>query len=49
LGETYQLDSGDTAAEVAKLGQGYDGHIVVYGGLTLWQSLMRLDLIDTST
>jgi dihydrofolate reductase len=37
---------GDTAEEIDKLRQGGDGHIVVYGGISLWHSLMRLDLID---
>jgi dihydrofolate reductase len=36
----------DTAAEIDKLRQGGDGHIVVWGGVSLWRSLMRLDLID---
>ena len=27
-------------------GWGGDGHIVVWGGVSLWRSLMRLDLID---
>jgi dihydrofolate reductase len=40
------IASGDTVAEVEKLRQGGDGHIVVWGGVTLWRSLMRLDLID---
>lgn len=40
------IASGDTADEVEKLRQGGDGHIVVWGGVTLWRSLMRLDLID---
>jgi dihydrofolate reductase len=38
--------SGDTAEEIDRLRQGGDGHIVVWGGVTLWQSLMQLDLID---
>ena len=37
---------GDTAEEIDKLRQGGDGHIVVWGGVTLWRSLMQLDLID---
>jgi dihydrofolate reductase len=37
---------GDTAAEIDKLRQGGDGHVVVSGGISFWQSLMRLDLID---
>jgi dihydrofolate reductase len=40
------IADGDTADEVDKLRQGGDGHIVVWGGVKLWQSLMRLDLID---
>ncbi|HEY7047357.1 MAG TPA: dihydrofolate reductase family protein [Jatrophihabitantaceae bacterium] len=40
------IAAGDTAEEIDKLRRGGDGHIVVYGGLSLWQSLMRLDLID---
>jgi len=38
--------AGDTTEEVDKLRQGGDGHIVVWGGVRLWRSLMRLDLID---
>lgn len=38
--------AGDTAEEIDKLRLGGDGHIVVWGGVSLWQSLMRLDLID---
>jgi dihydrofolate reductase len=40
------IASGDTTEEVDKLRQGGDGHIVVWGGVTLWRSLMQLDLID---
>jgi dihydrofolate reductase len=40
------IAAGDTAAEVDKLRRGGDGHIVVWGGVGLWRSLMRLDLID---
>lgn len=29
-----------------ELKRGGDGHIVVWGGVTLWRSLMRLDLLD---
>ena len=39
------IAAGDTAAEIDKLRQG-DGHIVVWGGVSFWRSLMRLDLID---
>jgi len=28
------------------LSRGGDGHIVVWGGVSLWRSLMQLDLID---
>jgi dihydrofolate reductase len=37
---------GDTAEEIDKLRLGGDGHIVVWGGVSFWRSLMRLDLID---
>jgi dihydrofolate reductase len=40
------IASGDTTEEVDKLRQGGDGHIVVWGGVTLWRSLMQLDLLD---
>ena len=40
------IASGDTAEEVDTLRLGGDGHIVVWGGVRLWRSLMRLDLID---
>jgi dihydrofolate reductase len=40
------IAAGDTLEEVDKLRQGGDGHIVVWGGVRLWRSLMRLDLID---
>ena len=40
------IAAGDTAEEIDKLRQGGDGHIVVWGGVTLWRSLMQLDLID---
>jgi dihydrofolate reductase len=40
------IAAGDTAAEVDKLRQDGDGHVVVWGGVTLWRSLMQLDLID---
>lgn len=40
------IASGDTTEEMDKLRQGGDGHIVVWGGVTLWRSLMQLDLID---
>ena len=40
------IASGDTRDEVDRLRQGGDGHIVVWGGVTLWRSLMELDLLD---
>ena len=43
------IASGDTAEEVAKLKEGGDGYIVVWGGVALWRSLMQLDLIDEMT
>ena len=38
--------AGDTAEEIDKLRQEGDGYILVWGGVILWLSLMRLDLID---
>jgi hypothetical protein len=40
------IAAGDTAEEIDKLRRGDDGHIVVWGGVSLWRSLMQLDLID---
>lgn len=40
------IASGDTTEEIDRLRRGGDGHIVVWGGVGLWRSLMRLDLID---
>ena len=40
------IAAGDTAEEVDKLRLGGDGYIIVWGGVTLWRSLMRLDVID---
>jgi dihydrofolate reductase len=40
------IAGGDTAEEIDKLRLGDDGHILVWGGVSLWRSLMRLDLID---
>ena len=40
------IAAGDTAEEIDKLRLGDDGHIVVWGGVSLWRSLMQLDLID---
>lgn len=42
----HRLAAGDTAEEIDDLRRGGGGHIVVWGGVTLWRSLMRLDLID---
>jgi dihydrofolate reductase len=39
------IAAGDTAEEIDKLRQG-GGHIVAWGGVSLWRSLIRLDLID---
>jgi dihydrofolate reductase len=38
--------SGDTQEEVARLRNGGEGDIIVWGGIRLWRSLMQLDLID---
>jgi dihydrofolate reductase len=40
------IAAGDTAAEIDTLRRGGDDHIVVWGGVRLWRSLMQLDLID---
>jgi dihydrofolate reductase len=40
------IAAGDTTEEIDKLRQGGDGHIIVWGGISFWRSLMRLDLID---
>ena len=40
------IAAGDTAEEIDKLRLGGDGYIVVWGGVSFWRSLMRLDLID---
>lgn len=40
------IAAGDTAEEVDDLRRGGDGHIVVWGGVRLWRSLLQLDLID---
>jgi dihydrofolate reductase len=40
------IAAGDTTEEIDKVRQGGDGHIVVWGGVGLWRSLMQLDLID---
>jgi dihydrofolate reductase len=38
--------SGDLGGEVDRLRANGDGYIVVHGGISFWQSLARLDLID---
>jgi dihydrofolate reductase len=40
------IAAGDTAEEIDKLRLGGDGHIVVWGGVGFWRSLMQLDLVD---
>lgn len=40
------IAAGDTVEEIDELRQGGEGHIVVWGGVSLWRSLMQLDLID---
>jgi dihydrofolate reductase len=40
------IAAGDTIQEVDELRRGGEGHIVVWGGVALWRSLMQLDLID---
>jgi dihydrofolate reductase len=40
------IASGDTKEEIEKVRRGGDGHIVVWGGVSFWRSLMELDLID---
>jgi dihydrofolate reductase len=37
---------GDTAAEIDKLREGGDGYLIVWGGVSLWRAMMRLDVID---
>ena len=40
------IAAGDTTEEIDRLRLGGDGHIVVWGGVRLWRSLMQRDLID---
>jgi dihydrofolate reductase len=40
------IAAGDTTEEVDRFRQGGEEHIVVWGGVTLWRSLMERDLID---
>lgn len=42
----HTIAAGETAAEIRELRPGGDGHIVVWGGVRFWRSLMRLGLID---
>jgi dihydrofolate reductase len=44
--ENTSIASGDTLEEIDALRRGGDGHIIVWGGVTMWRSLMQLDLID---
>ncbi len=43
--ENATIASGDLTDEIARLQEG-DGYIIVWGGVGLWRSLMKLDLID---
>jgi dihydrofolate reductase len=40
------IAAGDTTEEIDKLRRGGEGHIVVWGGVGFWRSLMQLDLLD---
>ena len=40
------IAAGDTTEEINRLRMGGDGYIVVWGGVSLWRSLMQLDLLD---
>ncbi|MGH3292391.1 MAG: dihydrofolate reductase family protein, partial [Trebonia sp.] len=40
------IAAGDTAEEIDQLKLGGDGYIVAWGGVSLFRSLMRLDLVD---
>jgi dihydrofolate reductase len=40
------IAAGDTTEEVDRIRQGGVGHIVVWGGVRMWRSLMELDLLD---
>src|SRR3954453_20422538 len=40
------IAAGDTAEEIDRIRLDGGGYIVVWGGVGLWRSLMRLDLID---
>jgi dihydrofolate reductase len=43
------IASGDTASEIDSIRLGGEGHIVVWGGVRMFRSLMQLDLIDELT
>ncbi|HEX4829823.1 MAG TPA: dihydrofolate reductase family protein [Trebonia sp.] len=40
------IAAGETAAEVGRLRQGGDGYLIAWGGVALFRSLLRLDLVD---
>jgi dihydrofolate reductase len=40
------IAAGDATEEMDKLRRSGDGHLVVWGGVGFWRSLMQLDLID---
>ncbi len=40
------IAAGDSTEEIDRLRTGGDGNIIVWGGVTLWRSLIELDLID---
>lgn len=40
------IASGDLGDEIRRLKEGGDGHVIAWGGVRLWRSLMQLDLID---
>ena len=40
------IAAGDTTKEIDRLRTGGHGNIIVWGGVTLWRSLIELDLID---
>lgn len=44
--ENTTIASGDTREEVDRLRAGDDGYVIVWGGVTMWRSLMDLDLLD---
>jgi dihydrofolate reductase len=43
------IAAGDTVEAIDDLRLGGDGHIVVWGGVRFWRSLMRLDLSTSSS